>query len=740
MDHYTDNKDRLLALNDRILALLNQAETVNGRHDNSLAAWKRTCSGIGTLLTSDMLRVAVVGPIKSGKSTFSNALLKGDYLKRGAGIVTCIITKIRRGSANRALLHFKSWDSINAEVENALTHFPHLAPGALEAAFDIRRHDHRLLLQQALAAMDSAALFQDGTRTVGSVLLACYLRGYDRISALALDAHPMVLCLEADAFERHQHFVSEDALSVYLQDVQLEIATDAIDAGMELADCQGSDSPNPLHLAMIQRYLIEAHLIVYVISSRTGIRQADVDFLTIIKKMGLMDSVLFVVNVDFTEHDGRTDLEALVAKVTEELALLKPDPDVFAFSALYNLFAGRQDSLGEKDGQRFAQWGRDGDMVALSDGQTARFAQVLRQKLTRERGALLLKNHLEHLAVTLDAFDHWVGLNLELCQADAQGRAAFLERIAHQRQRIGQVSGLLKTTFSGATQAIKQRLRQQVDHLFCDQNEMVAGTFAFIRNYTIDPYRCSELLAKAGFAQTLYLIFQEFRQSLETHLATMVNPEIFRFVGRIEEDIYRHLVAVTEPHLAMVAETLDGLKATPDQQTGAAAVCALPLPETIKQITGLHLEPASASLRFSARVRTEALFKLGFYAAVRLARRVFKKSEPDTTDDKLMALRDGVWRMKRETEEAVRFHFKNYRENVKFQYLFKLVDASADVFHTVLIERFEAFGSDFEAMAVRIDREKADSSGSVAAMGAMRETFGQVRPALDELRRQLQRL
>jgi len=36
-------------------------------------------------LTEETIRVAVVGPIKSGKSTFLNALLRGDYLKRGAG-------------------------------------------------------------------------------------------------------------------------------------------------------------------------------------------------------------------------------------------------------------------------------------------------------------------------------------------------------------------------------------------------------------------------------------------------------------------------------------------------------------------------------------------------------------------------------------------------------------------------------------------------------------------------------
>ncbi|MCK7509209.1 MAG: dynamin family protein [Desulfobacterales bacterium] len=48
---------------------------------------------------SDTIRVAVVGAIKSGKSTFLNALLKGDFLKRGAGVVTSIVTRVRAGRA-----------------------------------------------------------------------------------------------------------------------------------------------------------------------------------------------------------------------------------------------------------------------------------------------------------------------------------------------------------------------------------------------------------------------------------------------------------------------------------------------------------------------------------------------------------------------------------------------------------------------------------------------------------------
>ena len=68
-----------------------------------------------------------------------------------------------------------------------------------------------------------------------------------------------------------------------MNDVCLTLnAPEGFGENLEIADCQGSDSPNPLHLAMIQDYLIQTHLLVYVLSSRTGVRQSDIKFLTLI--------------------------------------------------------------------------------------------------------------------------------------------------------------------------------------------------------------------------------------------------------------------------------------------------------------------------------------------------------------------------------------------------------------------------------------------------------------------------
>ena len=107
------------------------------------------------------------------------------------------------------------------------------------------------------------------------------------------------------------------------------------------------------------------HLIVYVVSSRTGLREADIRFLSMIKKMGIMDNIVFVVNCDFSEHDASDDLQKLVDRIREEIAMLKPDPDVYFFSALYNLFSSLEDELSDKERLRHDYWKADRELIEL---------------------------------------------------------------------------------------------------------------------------------------------------------------------------------------------------------------------------------------------------------------------------------------------------------------------------------------------------------------------------------------
>ena len=428
MDGYGIQKQAILGINDGLLALFRTARSIPGLGDYSFGDWEKTCAGLPAQLAEETIRVAVVGPIKSGKSTFLNSLLKGDFLKRGAGVVTAIVTRVRSGERLKATLYYKSWSEVNEDMEQALVLFPHQSWRSTEERFDIRRERERTGLKLALSALNAEQRISDDARNRNMVLLSCYLQGYDTVSRFLTDQQA-TRHYENERFIEHWNFSGNEALAVYLRDIQLDINSGSVGSNIEIADCQGSDSSNPLHLAMIQDYLRLAHLLIYVVSSRTGLRRADIKFLSMIKKMGILDNILFVLNCDFSEHHSFADLKSLVGRVSDELSLMKSGADVFAFSALFNLFRSQDGRVSEKDRQRLEHWKSDAEMVGFSDRETERFRSAFDEILSRKRYALLFQNHVERLNAIIAGMSHWTGVNQEHPVARRDQRAA--DRRAH---------------------------------------------------------------------------------------------------------------------------------------------------------------------------------------------------------------------------------------------------------------------------------------------------------------------
>ncbi|MEE8398297.1 MAG: dynamin family protein, partial [Desulfobacterales bacterium] len=253
MDNLQELHRDIIDANRDLSSLIRLARAIPETPAHSFDDWEKTLRSIEKQVSEEILRVAVVGSVKSGKSTFTNSLFQGDYLKRGAGIITSIVTRVRCGDALKATLYFKSWEEVNDDIDRALALLPPVDPAPGNGRLDIRDGADRSIIEQTLDALGPEALHADGFRNANSVLLSSYMKGYGRVEAI-VSSDTLVRRFEGDEFSAHLEFVSEDARAVYLNDVQLEINSGTIERGIEIADCQGCDSPNPLHLAMIQDY------------------------------------------------------------------------------------------------------------------------------------------------------------------------------------------------------------------------------------------------------------------------------------------------------------------------------------------------------------------------------------------------------------------------------------------------------------------------------------------------------
>ncbi len=745
MDRFHTTREAVLALNTETLQMIRRTESVQDAEISAFDQWKQFCAHIHQSLTDHVMRIAVVGAIKSGKSTLVNAMLRNDYLKRGAGVITSIVTRVRRGEELKARLYFKSWDEINDDIEQALVLFPSDDWQSNGRRFDIRRSKDRNDLEMALDSLDSELKIARDSLNANSVLLSSYLKGFDTVQAF-VQADSIVREFVGEEFSSHRKFVGDDALAVYLKDIQLEITGDALETNIELADCQGSDSPNPLHMAMIQDYLLKANLILYVISSRTGLRQADIQFLSIIKQMGIAENMLFVCNCDFNEHESYADLEQLVDKIKEELSLVLPDPRTFVLSALYHLFGALAADLPQRDKARLEQWGKFTDLATASTDEMQALQDVLETKLTRERSALMLQNQLERMGVVQTGLLNWVRLNRNMLNRDAESAKHLVDRIKSHQGSMVQVQAMIRGTLDGSIQKISSELKREIDRFFDRHSGTVLNAIVgFIRNYHMDLSNYKEPVVDIGFNQTLYLVYQEFKQAVDGYMAEKVNPEIIGFIGGLEDHVKDYFHSVVDPFEAMVRDAVEQYEKSLTQYhlellPGQWAMETVPDMDSIKQAVGLKLPPAAATLRYSAHIKTDAVLRLGAYSLLRLVRKVLKKQTGEEGAEELQALKGGIRRMKRETERSIYEHFKDYQENMKFQYMLRLVKETSSRLYEGLTEHFQVYVSDLENVISSMGSERSDQK---AMDDTLKQIEMEIRPLterLDTLREEIRRL
>ncbi len=362
--------------------------------------WYRILENLQKKLDENRCRMAVVGTVKSGKSTLINSLLGRDLLKRGAGIVTAMITRIEPADSPGAVLLFKDWEEVNGELNSALSLFP--SPMLLERqeGYDIRQPADRQLLTEALAQADQVQLLHLDMLDKNYILVQSFLEGYPEVQN-HLTAGSQRLELNADELTVHQQLVAHEAEAAYLKDVRLRLPFPWPAKGLELGDCQGSDSPIPQHLAQVQNYLIGADLVIYVISSRIGLRQADYRFLNELKRMRLWDNCVFVLNLDLNELENLAEAQGLVQRWQRELAVFQTEAPVFTFSGLDQLLhrlKTQGQALSPKDLGKLMTWEADAALTEFSRREAARFEVFLQKTLATRQTRLLLSSSLGSVA------------------------------------------------------------------------------------------------------------------------------------------------------------------------------------------------------------------------------------------------------------------------------------------------------------------------------------------------------
>jgi hypothetical protein len=131
--------------------------------------------------------------------------------------------------------------------------------------------------------------------------------------------------------------------------------------------------------------------------------------------------------------------------------------------------------------------------------------------------------------------------------------------------------------------------------------------------------------------------------------------------------------------------------------------------------------------------------RLGYYKALQKSKTIFKKNSASQAKAKLDAMEDALRRMRRETAKSVVFHLKDYRENLKFRYFFKLVEAVSASFAQTVLEHFQVYFYDLAATLKCMGSSQDDKENARQILDDMERTSRELVNQINRIRGQIEK-
>jgi len=251
-------------------------------------------------------------------------------------------------------------------------------------------------------------------------------------------------------------------------------------------------------------------------------------------------------------------------------------------------------------------------------------------------------------------------------------------RLEARRQPLTATMAMISQTLEGAGHRLKKTLRTRVDK-FLDLHAGQVGKelTEFIRNFAPDWDRLAPPSGAPAFRPVLYQLFQDFAKALAGHVTAEVNLTLVEFIREQEEWLRQELDRLTQPLFLTLQESLAlyyreiadlGLPAAPPTLKASPS----PRPQGL-EVPLLNLEMVP-DWRFARQVWVRS--GMGFLGRAwdAVKRRLRRGGEVSPHQQLLRDLERALAALKAWLKEEMRAQLLNYRENVKFQYFFPLVD------------------------------------------------------------------
>ncbi len=718
MTHKIRSKKTIEKIVKDSLGIFQGIEDIPQLWDQSIRAYHENCRKIPEFINEGLMKIAVVGVIKSGKSTFVNSLFGKELVKRGAGVITSITTRIRKGRKNQATFYFKSWDDINLQLQNALQLFPNTGiQNKILSNFDIRRKNDRDYLEKAYEILVKDFSGVEFEIPPQILLIKNALLGFNKCKNL-VQADEAIISFKSKEFDKHKHYTSDPNIAFYIKDVCLDVYGKALDPKLEIADCQGADSTDPNQLEQVLNYLESSNMIIYCVSSRIGLRRSDITFLKQIKNFGLIDNIIFINNCDLTEHENREDLIKIETNIKETLKLLEIHSPIFSFSALYNLFLNHKSKLKKKDQNRLKFWQEEKKIVQYCDLKTQEFKLYFKNILNTNRDEMLISNHLKHLDMVMAQLDQKINIYLGLLSSDKLKEKTTKNLLKDLHGNAVRLQAIVEESFKGVDTDLKEEIKLNLKNtFFYDQKAVLQKTQDYIGTFFLDVNKYKSSPKEWGFNQILYLMFQDFKRGLDLYIIEQVKPEIKRFVQSQEEKIKVYFQSLFDSYHINLFKTQEDLIFKNDLKSNFPKddLSASVNINQIKKILGLDLPAKIFEAKYTKRIKTNVFTGFSLQTMSQILTALFNNKTGFSFSP---GLNTAALKIKKENQKIVRDQFKDFHINLREQYFLPLIEAATRDFKEKIREQFtqyQVFKKEMETIIDLKHDEKKEQKKQVKA-------------------------
>jgi hypothetical protein len=426
-------------------------------------------------------------------------------------------------------------------------------------------------------------------------------------------------------------------------------------------------------------YLLKTDLLLYVISSRIGLRQADFLFLAELKKMGLLPHIRFLINLDLTEHQSLGDIQGITQRLQQELAPLLPQPSLYAFSALQLLLERRRqrgEILPEREEALLAVWATDPQIQSFSAGEAQRFTVELGHLLQELRHRRLMGSSLSQVATVAQGFKEQLALVQELLGKDLASFQDLEGRFQQRRQPLRATLESLRLTLRGVESNLQKKIKKRIDSYFDRHSRQGASLYTFIQQYEPNWQEVAPQEAAEPLRLALFRLFQEFQKELGRFAASVFNLQAMEFIRNQELWLRERLAETGAPLFLSLEEALSlyyrdlgtvGLSVSPPT---LRVDLPPPPPELTAPLLQVQFDPG---WRWASETWVRAGAGWLRRSWLKVKARLGFQAETDPRRQLLQELAYALKAMKRWLQEESHSLLLDYRERLKFRYFFPLL-------------------------------------------------------------------